>query len=329
MVFRKNLHDQVTHLFFSHKNSYELLHVNSQTFIIDCTYKTNWYKLPLLIINDVTPINTTFYITFAFQVKEIEEHYTFMMNHLKALLISLDLLNPHVILTDCEEALMNSLSAVYLHMNNLICLWHVNKNVLTYIKKDTTLSTQEYKDACGKRTSEVKEALNWWHTVLYSSTEEAFHDEWASMRLDYITHPGFINYLSNAWLKHAQKIIKCYTNHICHLGNTTTSHGKGGHWGLKFCLMGSQGDLDHVVDIIETKTMNQIRNYCEKVAQQHNWQCFSHQHPIYWEVIAHIMPYVLDQVVEQRKKLMKPLDQQKSCTESFTTSMGLPCSHHL
>ena len=160
MVFKKNSHNQVTHLFFSHKDSHKLFHANPQIFIMDCTYKTNQYKLSLLIINGVTPINTIFYITFAFQMKKMEENYTFMMNHLKALLISLDLFNPHIILTDCEKALMNSLSAVYPHINNLICLWHINKNVLTYIKKDTTLSAQEYENACGKRTSEVKEALN-------------------------------------------------------------------------------------------------------------------------------------------------------------------------
>ena len=222
-----------------------------------------------------------FYITFAFQMKEMEENYTFAINYLKALLISLDLFNSHIILTDCKKALMNSLSAVYSHINNLICLWHVNKNVLIYIKKDTTLSAQEYENACGKRISEIKEAFNWWHTVLYSSTEEAFHDEWACMRFDYIVHSGFINYLSNAWLKHAQKIIKCYINCICHLSNMTTNYDEGDHWGLKFCLLGFQGDLDYVVDIIKTKTINQIRNYCKKIAQQHNWQCFSHQHSIY------------------------------------------------
>ena len=127
---------------------------------MNCTYKTNQYKLPLLIINDVISINIMFYIIFAFQVKEMKENYTFTMDHLKALLISLDLFNSHVILTDCEKVLMNSLSAVYSHTNNLICLWHVNKNVLIYIKKDTTLSAQKYENAHGKRTSKVKEALN-------------------------------------------------------------------------------------------------------------------------------------------------------------------------
>ena len=112
ITFKKNLHNQVTHLFFNHKDLYELLNANPQTFIMDCTYKTNQYKLSLLIINDVTSINTTFYITFAFQMKKMKEDYTFTMNHLKALLILLNLSNPHIILTDCEKALMNSLSTV-------------------------------------------------------------------------------------------------------------------------------------------------------------------------------------------------------------------------
>ena len=127
---------------------------------MDCIYKTNQYKLPLLIINDITSLNTTFYVAFAFQVEESEEDYTFAMKHLKVLLISLNLSDPHVVLTDCEEALMNAFSAVYSHTNNLLCLWYVNKNVLTYIKKNTNLSTQKYEDVNGNKTSEVKKALN-------------------------------------------------------------------------------------------------------------------------------------------------------------------------
>ena len=127
----------------------------------------------------------------------MEKNYIFIMNHFKAFLISLDLFNLHVILTDCEKALMNLLLTVYSHMNNLICLWYINKNVLIYIKKDTTLSAQEYENACGKRTNEVKEVLNQWYTVLYSFTEKMFCNEWVFIKLDYIVHSDFINYFSN------------------------------------------------------------------------------------------------------------------------------------
>ena len=149
------------------------------------------------------------------------------------------------------------------------------------------------------------------------------------MWIDYIAHPGFIAYLNSTWLKYTWKVIRCYTDHIQHLGNTTTSCDEDDHSGLKLCLQGSQGDLDHVIDMIEMKIMNQVQNFHEKVAIQQNWRCFSHQHAIFWEIIAHITSYALNKIMEQKKLLMRPPEQQNTCTESFTTSMNLPCSHCL
>ena len=44
-----------------------------------------------------TPLNTTFYVAFTFQMEGNEKDYTFAMEHLKALLISLNLSDSHVI----------------------------------------------------------------------------------------------------------------------------------------------------------------------------------------------------------------------------------------
>ena len=142
---------------------------------MNCTYKTNWYRLSLLIISKITFINFTFYITFAFQVQEKEEDYTFVMKHLKVLLISLNLFDSVVILIDCEKMLMNSLSAIYSETHNLLCLWYINKNVIIYIKKETTLSEQEMWNTKESITSEVQKMMKQWYTVLYSFTDQKFH----------------------------------------------------------------------------------------------------------------------------------------------------------
>ena len=86
---------------------------------------------------------------------EKEKNYTFIMKHFKAFLISLNLLDLVVILTDCEEMLMNSLSAIYFETHNLLYLWHINKNVMIYIKKEITLSEQEVQNTEESITSEV------------------------------------------------------------------------------------------------------------------------------------------------------------------------------
>ena len=47
-----------------------------EALIIDCTYKTNWYKLPLLDIVGQTNTNSTFYIGFGLLAAEDEVYYS-------------------------------------------------------------------------------------------------------------------------------------------------------------------------------------------------------------------------------------------------------------
>ena len=42
---------------------------------MNCIYKTNHYKLFLMIINEVTLFNITFYITFYFLIAKKEKDY--------------------------------------------------------------------------------------------------------------------------------------------------------------------------------------------------------------------------------------------------------------
>ena len=41
-----------------------------------------------------------------------------------------DIPKPQVIVTDRELALMNAVQTVFSESHNLLCIWHINKNVL-------------------------------------------------------------------------------------------------------------------------------------------------------------------------------------------------------
>ena len=176
MAFKKNAIDQITHLFISHSNLYSLLRVNLYIFIMDCTYKTNWFKFLLLIICSITSLNTTFYVEFAFQFEEKEENYTWSLTQLQNLLITLNLSDSHVIITDTETALINTLSVVFPAFRNLLCLWHINKNILSYIKKETHFLVQKKLNAEDKKMTEIEEVMTCWYGVLYTTTVENYHE---------------------------------------------------------------------------------------------------------------------------------------------------------
>ena len=60
LQYEKNEINQITRLFFF-KNSFQyILKINHDILLINCTYKTNKYRLSLLIIYDVTAISIFF-----------------------------------------------------------------------------------------------------------------------------------------------------------------------------------------------------------------------------------------------------------------------------
>ena len=75
LQYEKNEADQITRLFFFKESSQQILSVNHEVLLMNCIYKTNKYRLPLLVICGVTTINTTFYVTFCFLSSEYTENY--------------------------------------------------------------------------------------------------------------------------------------------------------------------------------------------------------------------------------------------------------------
>ena len=63
------------HLFFINKHCDNLLKANLQVFSMNCIYKMNHYKLLLMIISEITPLNISFYIAFCFFIAEKEKNY--------------------------------------------------------------------------------------------------------------------------------------------------------------------------------------------------------------------------------------------------------------
>nr|KAJ0202453.1 hypothetical protein LSAT_V11C600311600 [Lactuca sativa] len=100
----------ITHLFITHPLSIKLSKIFSTIFVMDCTYKTNKYHMPLLDIIGVSCFNTSFYSGFAFLEKEDEDSYIWALSAFQMILENCD---PSVIMTDRELALMNAIKMVF------------------------------------------------------------------------------------------------------------------------------------------------------------------------------------------------------------------------
>ncbi|MBW0472865.1 hypothetical protein O181_012580 [Austropuccinia psidii MF-1] len=104
----------ITSLFFTHPLSIKLLHGFPHVILMDCTYKTNKYKLPLLYIVGFRSTNKTFSGAFCLMTNEKEPSYTWALNHYIEKVLNNTNLVPHpVIVIDRDLDSENSLKKLF------------------------------------------------------------------------------------------------------------------------------------------------------------------------------------------------------------------------
>lgn len=85
--------------------------------------------MPLLDIVGFTATNKTFFTGFGFICDETTARYTFILKGFEEVMAKMHLAHPRVILTDKEQALMNAIEDVFNWSDNILCLWHIEKNI--------------------------------------------------------------------------------------------------------------------------------------------------------------------------------------------------------
>ena len=130
-LVKNTVTEQIELLFFCRKSSQLILELNWEVLILDATYKTNRYKIPLLVITRVTALNTSFYVGFAFMKAEYTEDYVWVMEQLRDLYDELGIPWPDVLLTDYQGALINACGIIFPEAEHMLCIWHIENNVTT------------------------------------------------------------------------------------------------------------------------------------------------------------------------------------------------------
>ena len=155
---------RVTAVLFAHPDSLGYLKAYPEVLLLDCTYKTNKYGMPLLDMIGIDACQRSFCIAFAFLSGEAEEDYIWALNRLKSLYGQCGTALPSIILTDRCLACINASSNLFPSSTILICIWHANKAVFT--RCQPVFSTSE----------EWKEFYGFWFLIINSSTIEEYHD---------------------------------------------------------------------------------------------------------------------------------------------------------
>ena len=203
--------DVVRDICWAHPESITLLNTFNIVLLIDSTYKTNRYRMPLVEIVSVTSTDLTFAIAFAFVESEKIDNYTWVLEKLKSMIVRQDAL-PRVIVTDRELALMNAVAKVFPTSTNLLCHFHIKKNVRAKCKI--------YVHPLEK----IDLAMKAFFSVVDSPDSDVYQQRMTHFEDVSTPFSNFIDYVKNTWLiPHKERFVSAWVDQVMHLGNTTTN----------------------------------------------------------------------------------------------------------
>lgn len=187
---------KVTRLFFSHASSIDLFNRYHTVLVMDSTYKTNKFGMPLLEIGGMTNSNSTFLLGCIFLSSEEQSSYEWALRQLSRFCFMRN--TPKVIVTDRENALINAITIILPSSTHFLCRWHISKNVLTHINKIFKSLSKEDSD----------NLLKYWQTVMQESfTPEEYERNLTTLKdaLPLSGKAAFEQYLYNEWIPHKEK----------------------------------------------------------------------------------------------------------------------------
>ncbi|BBM98273.1 hypothetical protein Mp_1g12150 [Marchantia polymorpha subsp. ruderalis] len=115
----------VERLSFAHPNSIFLARRFNSVILLDCTYKTNKFGMPLLHVIGRTALNTSFTIAIIFLNGEEIGDYVWALDEFS------NLFNgklSSVIVSDADKGLAAAIARVAPNFRHLLCVWHIEKN---------------------------------------------------------------------------------------------------------------------------------------------------------------------------------------------------------
>lgn len=227
------------YLFWAHPGTAVLYRRHHDILVVDCTYKTNKFKIPLFNIIAVTGFNTVLPVAQCWLSGEKEEDCVWALNMLRLFLIEKDVELSGVVLSDREQACMNAVARVLPEGPSMVCRWHMNTNVEATARKhlgQVTVVDPTTGVRSKENTWETNAVMAAFHEAVDSKTESEFETRAVALK----THSSYLD--TNRW-KYKTRIVRAWTDRYPHFGFRDTSLVEGTHAKCKEWICSSQGDL--------------------------------------------------------------------------------------
>ena len=300
---------RISRLLWIHPKSVNLLHCFPHVLLMDCTYKTNKFKMPLLSIIGITATHRSFFGCFAFLQDETMEGYRWVLERLREICSNL---KPGSIVTDRELALMDAISAVFPESKHLLCRWHISKNILAKCKP------------AFREEEQWAEFSRSWSKLMASNTNEKCDALWTEIRTTYAGQANVIRYLESTWWPHRTHFISAWTDRAVHLNTVVTSRIEGSHAILKRWLGSSTADLFHVVTRISQGIQSQEAHIFAEIQDQQQRVPHRYKIDLFSELIGKVSNHALNFLCMNVEKATLHMNSLSRFEDNDSNAMGLP-----
>lgn len=329
--------NQVTQIFWIPRETFDLLRLNFEVLIMDCTFQTNRFRMPLFNIVGSTLLNTTFYVAFVLTSSRTAEAFTWVLERLREVYTELELDLPKTIVTDKEGGLVTPIREVFPEAIHLFCIWHINEDVTAWVKIKLTAAEELNRDTPPEEVATVvqgklNEFLAYWNPVVKALTEAAFDEAWETLTTIYVeTFPAVITYLTDTWIgAHRAKFVQAWTSHALHFGNLATNRAEKSHDCIKAAMHTRRGHVKYVVDTTSTLAKTQVKEYKNRANDMKGKKQIHLQFlPLFQLCHGRISHVALSMAYEQYQKVRQAPGPLPMCTGTYHGSLGVPCRHTL
>jgi hypothetical protein len=256
----------LTHLFVFHSLHRKLLMANPKILVLDLTYRTNRYKMPLVNIIGIIPYNKSFFAGSAFIPSERVLDFEYVFKIIKKVYDIAKLSYPTIFVTDGNPHVITAMYRVFPEANYILCIWHVNGNIQTRILPviRRAYDRSDNIDIIIFIDETWNAFKNDWMEAISALTETKWELRWNAFCDKYSEdYPIMIDYMTDEVIgPFKRKIVRYYTDRYIHWGVRVSSRVKAGYKNLKTELGIYRGSLLDVIEKFGNLLRRTYREIC-------------------------------------------------------------------
>ncbi|XP_026402119.1 uncharacterized protein LOC113297758 isoform X2 [Papaver somniferum] len=307
--------NEVKDILWAHPESLQLAKCFPSVLLVDCTYKTKRYRMPLFEIVGVTSTCKTFTVAFGIMEAETEAHYSWALSCLRTIYDAESL--PSVFVTEKESALIRGISDIFPQASQLLCTYHISKDVASNCKKHF------------QNSEELDIFLKEWNEITQAKTHIDFYDGFAEFERKWVNYPACLRYLRETWLEQKEHFVSSWTSEVKHFGYTTTNRAKKAHSELKQHLRSSKRNYTSCWMAMHRMIIGEIIAVKASFEKTLSTLQPSYSSPAFNELRGLVSHHALDLLVMELSWDIEVDIDGSDCRCAISFTHGLPCVHKI